>query len=529
MKMLKKAIAIVLTAAFLVTTLPTFEFNRSKGVSAATGSEIVADANSWVGITPYVWGGTDLTTGCDCSGFVCAIYKRHGLDFVATYGIRSSYDMYNNVSKYGEIVGNTMDAVQDGYIILTNMDSNGPGHATIGAVDANGNKEIIHAANTKRGCVRDSLTWYLTSTNIVAVIKPYILDGVVVNNETSAGVVVEQPVIKTAEELAAEAAAEEQAKAVNPGYPYELQTEKIAPTSGADAVKWLQTALNNVNGENLEVDGYMGPLTKKAIKRFQKACNLKKKNGKANKETVTKLTSVHLINQMVTGITMNNEELSVIDEGQQLQMQAIISPSEAGEAAVKWTSSNKSICSVTADGIIKGVKAGTAVLRASTANGIATEKLITVQKSKRKNEWYKGRYYNANGKQKKKAIGSWHKVGSYKWFGDTSGWRARNQWVKIDGKNYYFDEYGYAVKKKWKKISGKWYYFKKDCSRAENEWIKGRRLNKKGVRTSGKYAWEETDAGWTFTGPDDWFAASTTININEKAYSFDENGFCTNK
>ncbi len=38
---------------------------------------IVATARSWIGV-PYVWGGrTD--TGCDCSGFVQAIYAVHGI------------------------------------------------------------------------------------------------------------------------------------------------------------------------------------------------------------------------------------------------------------------------------------------------------------------------------------------------------------------------------------------------------------------------------------------------------------------
>ena len=42
------------------------------------------------------------------------------------------------------------------------------------------------------------------------------------------------------------------------------------------------------------------------------------------------------------------------------------------------------------------------------------------------------------GKQKKKAVGSWKKVKGQLTFGDTSGWRARNEWVRIDEKNYYF-------------------------------------------------------------------------------------------
>jgi hypothetical protein len=45
----------------------------------ASGSAIVRDAMSWLGKIPYVWGGTALPGGADCSGFVQAIYGRHGI------------------------------------------------------------------------------------------------------------------------------------------------------------------------------------------------------------------------------------------------------------------------------------------------------------------------------------------------------------------------------------------------------------------------------------------------------------------
>ena len=49
--------------------------------AAAGGGDIVADAKSWIGKIPYVWGGTTLgPAGADCSGFVQAIYARHGIN-----------------------------------------------------------------------------------------------------------------------------------------------------------------------------------------------------------------------------------------------------------------------------------------------------------------------------------------------------------------------------------------------------------------------------------------------------------------
>jgi cell wall-associated NlpC family hydrolase len=48
-------------------------------VGAAGSNAIVRDAMSWIGKIPYVWGGTAVPGGADCSGFVQAIYGRHGI------------------------------------------------------------------------------------------------------------------------------------------------------------------------------------------------------------------------------------------------------------------------------------------------------------------------------------------------------------------------------------------------------------------------------------------------------------------
>jgi hypothetical protein len=44
-----------------------------------SSNAIVADALRWVGKIPYVWGGTAVPGGADCSGFVQTIYGRHGI------------------------------------------------------------------------------------------------------------------------------------------------------------------------------------------------------------------------------------------------------------------------------------------------------------------------------------------------------------------------------------------------------------------------------------------------------------------
>jgi TP901 family phage tail tape measure protein len=47
--------------------------------SGPGAQSIVADAMRWIGRIPYVWGGTSVPGGADCSGFVQTIYGRHGI------------------------------------------------------------------------------------------------------------------------------------------------------------------------------------------------------------------------------------------------------------------------------------------------------------------------------------------------------------------------------------------------------------------------------------------------------------------
>jgi cell wall-associated NlpC family hydrolase len=79
---------------------------------------------------PYVWGGTSLTKGADCSGFVMKIYEAFGVSLP-----HSSYKMRS--------VGYSVSAseVQPGDIICYS------GHVAIYIGDG----KIVHASNRKDG------------------------------------------------------------------------------------------------------------------------------------------------------------------------------------------------------------------------------------------------------------------------------------------------------------------------------------------------------------------------------------------
>ena len=57
--------------------------------SGATGQAVIDYACQFIG-NPYVWGGTSLTDGADCSGFVQSVYAHFGISLP-----RTSYEMVN--------------------------------------------------------------------------------------------------------------------------------------------------------------------------------------------------------------------------------------------------------------------------------------------------------------------------------------------------------------------------------------------------------------------------------------------------
>ena len=100
-------------------------------------------ASQFIG-NPYVWGGTSLTNGADCSGFVQSVFAHFGISLP-----RTTWDMEN----VGTAV--SYDQAVAGDIILYN------GHVGIYM----GNGQIVNAINSAKGIGILSATY----TNIVTV------------------------------------------------------------------------------------------------------------------------------------------------------------------------------------------------------------------------------------------------------------------------------------------------------------------------------------------------------------------------
>lgn len=105
--------------------------------SGGSGQSVVDYAVQFCG-NPYVYGGTSLTNGADCSGFVMSVYAAFGVSLPhSSYGLRSV--------GYGV----SMSEVQPGDIICYS------GHVGIYI----GNGQIVHASNRREGIKISSWTY----------------------------------------------------------------------------------------------------------------------------------------------------------------------------------------------------------------------------------------------------------------------------------------------------------------------------------------------------------------------------------
>lgn len=74
----------------------------------------------------------------------------------------------------------------------------------------------------------------------------------------------------------------------------------------------------------------------------------------------------------VTGVSLSKTELSLI-KGSTEQLLATVSPADASNKTISWTTTDKSVASVSSSGIVTAVGGGTATITATTADGSYTD------------------------------------------------------------------------------------------------------------------------------------------------------------
>ena len=120
------------TEAPAETEAPETEAPSTSGV----GQQIADFAVQYVG-NPYVWGGTSLTEGADCSGFVQTVFANFGLYLSRTAESQS----YGGTSI-------SLDNLQPGDLLFYNS-TGSIDHVAIYI----GGGQIVHAANSRSGII----------------------------------------------------------------------------------------------------------------------------------------------------------------------------------------------------------------------------------------------------------------------------------------------------------------------------------------------------------------------------------------
>ncbi len=133
---------------------PTEAVNQEDGVAASATQDVLTTATLRETIveyaieaegTPFLWGGNDLNTGVDASGFTQAVFGEFGYELPRTS--REQAAQYEEVS---------LDSLQPGDLIFyETTGDNKVSHVGIYI----GNDEIIHAKNAQRGVVIEDMNY----------------------------------------------------------------------------------------------------------------------------------------------------------------------------------------------------------------------------------------------------------------------------------------------------------------------------------------------------------------------------------
>ena len=120
----------------------------------------------------------------------------------------------------------------------------------------------------------------------------------------------------------------------------------------------------------------------------------------------------------VTGVSVSPTSATISVNGTQ-QLSATVSPSDATNKSVTWTSSNTSVATVSSSGLVTGVSAGNATITVKTNDGnkTATSSIVVQQSQPQPSSdyyWYIGveNSSNISNVQTDNTVAGWHKIGS---------------------------------------------------------------------------------------------------------------------
>lgn len=173
--MKKRILSLVLALVLAVSLLPMGTTAQAAG--SATGQQIVDCAKQYLGKVPYVYGGDNIdgsNPGADCSGFICRIYEKFGINLWAHR---------TQLRKEGTNLGTDLSVAQLGDIIWFT------GHVAIYAGKSGSSHMIVHETG---GSFQNVV--YTKVSVVNAELKGIIrIPGITNNGSTNSGTTVTTP------------------------------------------------------------------------------------------------------------------------------------------------------------------------------------------------------------------------------------------------------------------------------------------------------------------------------------------------
>ncbi len=143
---------------------------------------------------------------------------------------------------------------------------------------------------------------------------------------------------------------------------YETLTATVSPSDTTDTVTWTtsnSSVATVLNGEVTAVSGGTATITAKTSNGIIAICKVTVKSP-------------------VTSISLN-KTTTTVEKGQYETLTAIVSPSDATDQTITWTTSDSKVATVS-NGKVTAVSRGTAIITAVSSNGKKAECKVTVSK-----------------------------------------------------------------------------------------------------------------------------------------------------
>lgn len=127
---------------------------RVTKISTDIGSAIAAYGQKFVG-NPYVYGGTSLTNGADCSGFALALHAHFGIKLLRV----SDDQMHGPSAAYQRQGYKKGTVVRDNDLLPGDLIFYGSANYSSHTAVYIGNNKVVHAANTRMGIIITDIDW----------------------------------------------------------------------------------------------------------------------------------------------------------------------------------------------------------------------------------------------------------------------------------------------------------------------------------------------------------------------------------